>query len=373
MSDIFISYSSEDRGKAKDIADALEQQGFSSVWWDRDILPGKPWDTVIEEALDAANCVIVLWSKTSVSSEWVKAEASEGKQRRILITVLIEREEKIPLAIKLMKAADLRDWKDKLPHPGFDSLLKAVAGILGRPVQPSQRMEPEKLAKQGSNSIGMKFTLIKAGESYMGSEESYDEKPVHKVEIKNPFYLGTYPVTQAEWKAVMDDDPSHFKGDNLPVEQVSWDYVQKFIKKLNEKEGTGKYRLPSEAEWEYTCRAGTSTRYSFGDSESKLGEYAWYLKNSVEKTHPVGQKEPNSWGLHDMHGNVWEWVQDKWHDSYDGAPTDGSAWKSGDGADRVIRGGSWDYDTGVCRSAVRDDDNPRYRSDDLGFRLLREQ
>jgi formylglycine-generating enzyme required for sulfatase activity len=275
-----------------------------------------------------------------------------------------------------------------LPYPGFDNLLKAVAGILGRPVQPGQKTnevkgiesekvkisieEPEKIAKQ-DNSIGMKFTLVTAGEFYMGSEESDDEKPVHKVKIKNPFYLGTYPVAQREWKAVMRSNPSDFKGDDLPVEQVSWDNVQEFIMKLNEKEGTDKYRLPSEAEWEYACRAGTTTRYSFGDDESELDDYAWYARNSDYKAYPVGQKKPNSWGLYDMHGNVWEWVQDKWHDSYDGAPTDGSVWESGDGADRVFCGGSWDGGAGHCRSAARFHDDPSDRDRGLGFRLLQEQ
>jgi formylglycine-generating enzyme required for sulfatase activity len=377
MSDIFISYSSKDRGKAKDIADALKQQGYS-VWWDRSILPGESFDTVIEDALDAAKCVIVLWSRTSVSSKWVKTEASEGDRRGILIPVLID-DVKIPLAFRRIQAADLRDWEGKLPHPGFDNLLKAVAGILGRPlaVQPSQKtkevrdVEPEKLAKP-ANSIGMEFTLIPAGEFNMGSEESDDEKPVHKVKIKNPFYLGSYPVTQREWKAVVADNPSYFKGDDLPVEHVSWDDVQEFIKNLNEKEGTENYRLPSEAEWEYAARAGTTTRYSFSDSESKLGDYAWYDDNSGDKTHPVGQKKPNSWGLYDVHGNVWEWVQDLWHDSYDGAPTDGSAWESGDGADRVVRGGSWFDYAGRCRSASRDPRVPGFRYYGLGFRILRE-
>ena len=391
MSDIFISYGKEDRGKAKDIADALKRQGFS-VWWDRSILPGETYDTVIENALEAANCIIVLWSHTSVSSDWVRTEASEGKQRKILIPVLIERDVRIPIEFRRMQAADLIDWGGKLPHPGFDNLLKAVTGILGRPlpVQPGQRMEPEnvqppvprkenisieepaKLAKQG-NSIGMKFTLIPAGEFYMGSEESDDEKPVHKVKIKNPVYLGTYPVTQAEWKAVMGHNSSDFKGDDLPVEQVSWDDVQEFIKKLNEKEGTNKYRLPSEAEWEYACRAGTTTRYSFGDDESKLCDYGWYDDNSDGKTHPVGQKKPNSWGLYEVHGNVWEWVQDEWHGGYDGAPADGSAWDVGDGADRVVRGGCWRFSTGDCRSALRFYRGSGSRYNYLGFRLLKEQ
>jgi formylglycine-generating enzyme required for sulfatase activity len=142
--------------------------------------------------------------------------------------------------------------------------------------------------------------------------------------------------------------------------------------KLNEKEGTDKYRLPSEAEWEYACRAGTITQYSFGDDESKLGDYGCYDDNSDDKTHPVGQKKPNPWGLYDMHGNVWEWVQDEWHNVYDGVPTDGSAWESGDGAGRVFRGGSWYFHARCCRSAIRIRSDPGNRSYILGFRLLQE-
>ena len=236
--------------------------------------------------------------------------------------------------------------------------------------------EYEKLAKDG-NSIGMKFTHIPAGEFMMGSSEDEEgrfdnEGPAHKVNISKPFYLGTYPVAQREWKAVMGDNPSNFKGDYLPVEQVSLNDVQEFIKKLNQKEGDNKYRLPSEAEWEYACRAGTTTRYSFGDDEGKIGEYAWYDGNSGSKTHPVGQKKPNLWGLYDMHGNVWEWVQDKWHYDYKGAPSDGSAWESGDGSSRVFRGGSWYINARNCRSAYRGGD-PGIRDSRVGFRLLREQ
>jgi formylglycine-generating enzyme required for sulfatase activity len=233
----------------------------------------------------------------------------------------------------------------------------------------------EQLENTITNTIGMEFVPIPAGEFEMGSpldeEDRYDrEGPVHHVTIEKPFYMGRYEVTQQQWREIMGDNPSYFEGDYLPVEQVSWDDVQEFIKKLNEKEGTDKYRLPSEAEWEYACRAGTTTCYSFGDDESKLGDYAWYYSS---KTHPVGQKKPNSWGLYDMHGNVWEWVQDCWHDSYNGAPTDGSAWiLACDGAYRVFRGGSW-YDCARdCRSALRLRNDPRYRGGGLGFRILQE-
>ena len=222
------------------------------------------------------------------------------------------------------------------------------------------------------NTIGMKFTHIPAGEFMMG-EDGHDsqKKPVHKVNISKPFYLGTYHVTQREWKTVMGDNPSNSKGDDLPVEKVSWNDVQEFIKKLNQKEGTDKYRLPSEAEWEYSCRAGTTSRFLFGDCESMLGEYAWYNGNSSSKPHPVGQKKPNLWGLYDMHGNVWEWVQDWWHGNYNGAPSDGSVWEDGGGSNRVRRGGSWSRNAHGCRSVSRISNVPSNRSSYLGFRLLR--
>ena len=239
----------------------------------------------------------------------------------------------------------------------------------------SQPFVPLSNQKTRTNSIGIEFVLIPAGQFKMGSpsdEEDRDasEGPLHTVKIEKAYYLGKYEVTQKQWREVMGDNPSDFKGDDRPVECVSWDDAQEFIKKLNTKEGTDKYRLPSEAEWEYAARAGTTTQYSFGDDVSKIGEYVWYFDNSDLQTHPVGQKKPNSWGLYDMHGNVWEWVQDEWHDNYDGAPTDGSAWDGGAGSSRVGRGGSW-YNFG-CRSAFRYYDVPSFRYRSLGFRLLQE-
>jgi formylglycine-generating enzyme required for sulfatase activity len=222
----------------------------------------------------------------------------------------------------------------------------------------------------------MDFVLIPAGEFDMGSSPTevgsdMDEKPVTHVKLAKAFYLGKYEVTQKQWRAVMGNNPSSFKGDNLPVESVSWNEVQDFIKKLNEKEGGNKYRLPSEAEWEYSARAGTTTRYSFSDDESKLGDYAWYDNNSGSETHNVGQKKPNPWGLYDMHGNVREWLQDVYHDSYDGAPLDGSAWESGVSSYRVNRGGAWFDGAGSCRSAYRNSNDASEHDGDIGFRLVR--
>lgn len=227
-----------------------------------------------------------------------------------------------------------------------------------------------------SPSTGMEFILIKEGEFMMGSplneKGRYDnESPVHNVKIEKSFYMSKYPVTQRQWMAVMSDNPSSYKGDERPVESVSWKDVQEFIKKLNEKEDMDKYLLPSEAEWEYACRAGTTTRYSFGDDESKLNEYGWYDKNSGSETHPVGQKNPNPWNLYDMHGNVFEWVQDRWHDNYEGAPSDGSVWEDGSRSIRVIRGGCWFRNARFCRSADRDGNNSDNRISFVGFRLMR--
>jgi formylglycine-generating enzyme required for sulfatase activity len=211
------------------------------------------------------------------------------------------------------------------------------------------RSRPKKNASAGTanesftNSIGMEFVLIPAGSFTMGADKNFedaddDETPPHRVTISKPFYLGKYEVTQTQWEAVMRDNPSRFKGPNNPVEQVSWKDAQVFIKRLNEKEGHDRYRLPSEAEWEYTARAGTTGPYSFGDNAGLLGRYAWYIKNSGDKTHPVGQKKPNAWGLHDMYGNVWEWVQDWYGESYyRSSPSMDPAGPSS-GSGRVVRG-----------------------------------
>lgn len=221
-----------------------------------------------------------------------------------------------------------------------------------------------------SPSIDMQFVLIPTGKFIMGSNDFSRGRPVHEVIIKDSFYIGKYHVTQKQWKTLMDNNPSKVKGDNLPIENVSWNDVQEFIKILNDKENTNKYRLPSEAEWEYACRAGTKTKYYYGDEKSKLGDYAWYARNSGKRIHPVGQKKPNSWGLYDMHGNVREWVQDGFHSDYVNAPSDGSAWE-GDGSLHIMRGGNYNCGDFDCQSAEYDSAPTYYKSSALGFRLVR--
>lgn len=225
-----------------------------------------------------------------------------------------------------------------------------------------------------TNSIGMQLKLILAGEFMMGSvnwEESAasSEKPQHQVRITKRFYLGIYPVTQRQYGEVMGVNPSSFAGNpTCPVESVSWREAVAFCRRLSEREGRP-YRLPKEAEWEYACRADTQTTFSFGDDGRDLGEYAWFYGNSGSKTHPVGEKRPNAWGLHDMHGNVWEWCAD-WYsgDYYAESPRvdprgPSRTWQ------RVIRGGGWAGDAESCRAACRDADEPAFRDHSLGFRV----
>ncbi len=244
-----------------------------------------------------------------------------------------------------------------------------------------------------NEDIFLDMVAIPGGGFLMGSPENEpdrfsDESPQHDVTIE-PFLMARTPITQPQWRFVatqmpqvngeLTPDPSRFKGESLPVERVSWYDAVEFCARLSAHTGRT-YRLPSEAEWEYACRAGTTTPFHFGETiSSELANYdATKTYNggpkgeSRQKTTPVDHFEfANAWGLSDMHGNVWEWCQDHWHDNYEGAPTDGSAWLSdNEDAARVLRGGSWYYDPGDCRSATRFNDFPRGTNFNIGFRIV---
>ena len=215
---------------------------------------------------------------------------------------------------------------------------------------------------------GMEFAWVPAGEFRMGStsaEAGYDEHPVTRVRISRGYWLGKYEVTQDQWQAVMGTNPSEFSGcGRCPVETVSWDDAQAFIRQLNARGGGAWYRLPTEAEWEYAARAGT-----IGDRYGNLDSIAWHDANSGDRTHPVAQKMPNAWGLHDMLGNVSEWVQD-WYGGYPGGSmTDPTGPVSG--STRVLRGGGWISYARYCRAAARYGSSPGGRNNSLGLRLLR--
>ena len=248
-----------------------------------------------------------------------------------------------------------------------------------------ERAQPGSTEIRGGETMvfdGMEFVGISPGEFLMGANSRHsqeDERPVTRVRISRGFYLGKYEVTQAQWQVVMGTNPSYFRncGSNCPVERVSWKEVQVFIGRLNELSGAGRYRLPTEAEWEYAARAGTLTDTHAGNIVKRFGNdpvvngIAWYRKNSDRQTHPVGQKAPNGWGLYDMLGNVREWVRDR-YGSYPGrAVTDPAGLPSG--WRRVFRGGSVRSSAWTCRSSERDWSLPSGRNLDMGFRLLREE
>lgn len=217
---------------------------------------------------------------------------------------------------------------------------------------------------------------LPAGSFKMGSEDGgNDEKPVRMVTVA-AFEISRTEVTQAQWQAVMGNNPSELKtnGAKRPVEMVSWSEIQEFLSKLNKNSSGYTYRLPTEAEWEYAARAGGQGMWSFGDDESKLGEYAWYSSNSQKSTQDVASKKPNSWGLYDIHGNVDEWVQDCYEDNYNkGQPINGIAHRTDDNTCeyRLVRGGSWLANPSNLRAAIRSRITPANRGFNIGFRLSR--
>jgi len=220
--------------------------------------------------------------------------------------------------------------------------------------------------------MGMEMVLVPGGEFSMGSPASSlpSEQPVRTVRVE-PFYLGRFEVTQAQWRAVMGDNPSTIKDPRRPVDQVTWEQAQEFVGRLNRLENTNKYRLPTEAEWEYAARAGVTTTYPSGDDAQDLEAFAWFGQQGNVGTRPVGQRRPNDFGLYDMLGNVWEWVQDCWNPDYAGAPQDARPQLHGDCSVRVLRGGGWNSDAAYVRFAVRGTYVPDLNDPSNGLRLAR--
>ena len=414
---IFISYSHKDsdwKDRLVTHLGVLQQQNYLDFWTDDEIRIGEAWFQKIQTAMNTASVAILLVSAHSLTSNFILREE---------IARLLERRDKEGLAVFpiLVRpcAWEFVPWlaqmqvrpKNGLPlSAGTDHqidenltaivreirtvLSQAASGATLEPKpEPSRsadsaqkpgkgnrrpktvRARPkipgkESLAPTLRNSIGMELVLIPAGEFRMGAENGHDnEKPVHLVRLSHPFYMGKYPVTQGQWEAVMGTNPSHFTDDpSLPVESVSWHDVQEFLRRLSEKEGGKPYRLPTEAEWEYAARAGTATAYCFGDNSGQLQEYAWYGENSGNRTHPVGQLKPNAWGLYDVHGNVWEWIQD-WYDAtyYQRSPAEDPGGSEG-GQYRVVRGGSWRPGPRDVRVSNRGGNVPGFRGANFGFR-----
>ena len=307
-------------------------------------------------------------------------EADLTKVREEL-TVMSERFEAQLAKSETKRKADLAELQDKLAeaqqHGAETDRLRDQLSAAQAALSNTQQARLEASSRTERLRGVPEMLVITGGQFQMGSSNMTDsERPVHNITVR-PFLLSKYEVTFDEYDPFADGSRRAKTNDNgwgrgrRPVINVSWKDATAYAQWLSERTGQ-QYRLPTEAEWEYAGRAGSTTKYSFGDDVSQLREYAWYGGNSEKITHPGGQRKPNVWGLYDMHGNVWEWVEDDWHADYEGAPTDGKAWiDEPRGANRVFRGGSWSSDAHDCRSASRLRGSPGFRFDLLGFRLAR--
>jgi formylglycine-generating enzyme required for sulfatase activity len=269
---------------------------------------------------------------------------------------------------KMLHRADgparIESWPDGTRVERWYEHGRLLASVLTRPDGERFVDEAGILDVPLPGGVSMTFVKVPSGTFMMGDA---DNGPVHQVAITQGFWLAATEITQAQWAAVMQKNPSHFRGDpNLPVEQVSWEDSMVFARALVAPDGL-EPDLPTEAEWEYACRADSETLWSFGDDERDLGDYAWFYGNSGNKTHPVGTKRPNAWGLYDMHGNVWEWCRD-WHGEYKAAPArDPKGPRSGQY--RTLRGGGWRSGVpGYTRSAYRGRAGPTDHDGYVGVR-----
>jgi formylglycine-generating enzyme required for sulfatase activity len=283
----------------------------------------------------------------------------------------------------LLKATE----ETKKLNIAYERVLKAIGSAPRIPSKPKRTPKTGNPPIPGQPyvipSCGTKLNWVAPGRFLMGSPateagRSNDEGPQTEVTITRGFWLGVFAVTQEEWKAVaegasnLNPEPSLFHNDRLPVEYVSWYQCQLWLQELNSLEEDRlpagfEYCLPTEAEWEFTCRAGTSTAFNFGNDHAALDDYAWYSNNSRSQTHPVGEKKPNNWSFYDMHGNVWEWCQDRYGPLPGGTMTDPQG--SIAGLKRVFRGGSWGVAAARCRSAYRVWNRPDFRDATVGFRV----
>jgi Sulfatase-modifying factor enzyme 1/TIR domain len=384
---IFISYAREDYRVVRKLYDRLKAAGYKP-WMDKvDLLAGAAFDKAIPKVLRESDLFIVCLSPHSVTKRsFIQREINlaldilEEKLGDDLYIFPVRLAECVaPDRIAKFNWTDLfgddheEEWEKLLRSLQYQAerlgqgFVPTVKENLAPPAPKPSQPEPVSLPKpyiENLNGVPLELIHIPAGKFTMGSNDNDREKPPHEASVPG-FYIGKFQVTQKQWQAVMGKNPSHFKGEDLPVESVSWHDAQAFCEKLRAMTGKA-FRLPSEVEWEYACRAGTT-----GDYAGNLDEMAWYKENSERKTHSVGQKKPNAFGLYDMHGNVWEWCGDVWHENYNGAPKDGSVWTDGGNQERrVLRGGSFYNDAWYCRAALRNLDIPDDRNYGLGFRCV---
>jgi formylglycine-generating enzyme required for sulfatase activity len=361
VTSIFISHSSQDADDALRLAEDLKRTGLE-VWLDEwEIAVGDRITQKIQRGISGADYLAVWITETSLQSRWVETEwqtkyESETSSGRVTVLPLLAENCTLPDFLAGKRYADFRHDYAK----GLADLLKVVG------------------LKDWQGPFGMKFSLIMPGAFMMGSPEGDDDKyeenerPLHQVTVGRPFYIGTYAVTQATWREVMETAPwkgmPHAReGGDYPVTWITWYDVQAFLARISEMDKQNSYYLPTEEEWEYAARAGTNSRFSFGDDEREMRSYGWYrdiTQNAEEYAHEVGRKGPNPWGLYDIHGNVWEWMDDWHYGSYSVPPRLNPF-------EKVLRGGGWDFPAHGARSAFRNKLLPSRTGAAVGFRLLR--
>lgn len=376
--DTFISCKSQDYGKAEAVYRWLVGKGYKPFFAPVSLkvaeMHGEPvvFGDEIDDALEQVENMIVFTSRAEyvregyVKDEWrtFVEEQRAGRKKGSLVTILDSVEiGELPIRLRSVQSFTPNDYQT------------GIIRFLGEPSGNGQSAPARQEVKPVSgdqtfavNGVSFKMVKVGGGTFQMGSNDSEaysNEKPVHSVTLSD-YYIGETEVTQALWMAVMGNNPSKWKGDNLPVEQVSWDECRTFIGKLNSLTGKN-FRLPTEAEWEYAARGGRkSNGYKYSGSNT-LGNVAWYTDNSGSQTHSVKAKQANELGLYDMSGNVWERCQD-WFGSYSsGSQTNPTGPTTG--SFRVFRGGGWDDDAGSCRVSYRDYYAPGYRDSGLGLRL----
>jgi formylglycine-generating enzyme required for sulfatase activity len=353
---IFLSHSSLDLENVRRLAEDLRRSGVE-VWLDASAIGvGDPISQKIQEGLQSTDYLAVWLTRNAIESGWVQREwqskyGDEVAGGRVIVLPLLAEDCKLPPLLADKRYADFRLSYEQ----GLTDLLRVVG------------------LQQWENSIGMKFALVVPGAFSMGSEDGEEnERPVHAVTVGRPFYIGIHTVTQGNWGSVLDTEPwtgqpNVREGESYPAVHVSWYDALDFLNRLSALDDQNSYYLPNEQEWEYAARAGTSTEFSFGDDERDLRLFGWYrdlTQGGEEFAHEVGRKRPNPWGIYDMHGNVWEWMDDWYYGSYAAKPTLKPT-------EKVLRGGGWDYPAHGARSAFRNHLLPTRSLAAIGFRLIR--
>ena len=422
MADIFLSYKRENRACAERFAKLFRDERFS-VWWDNDITPRQAWDSTIEREISGASSVVVLWSPLSVASDWVRNEAHYGHDRSKLVPVMVEKCD-LPLAFRLTQTIDLCDWDGSDENRQWRKLLTWIADLKTPAAPPDAAAGNSFHAVVGKTAAGEPIVdgalvnaatpagtlfrdhadapvmrVLPAGDFLMGGlpsdpDRTSTEGPQKRIRIGRPFAMAIYPVTLAQYQCYGPAAPApapakpalhHWFTRDRPVpapgrvpasapnsaaSSISFDDAQRFARALSQTVSAS-YRLPSEAEWEYACRSGSSCRFNWGDTID--ASHALYREAPSPPTGPAapGLYPPNAFGLYDMHGNVREWTEDRWHENYDLMPPDGSAALDGHSAMRVTRGGGWSDPPSMLRCSARGRATETIRSDVIGLRMVR--